>query len=355
MRMSISMRTKRFIVGTLALSLLLAIFPAAALAAGPAATSGNGSGVIVFQTASGGDIYAINAGGTNLRYLTTGMDPALSPDGQWVAFTRWDGTVNGITGSVWVIKIDGSGERQIIGGITQPKSPSWSPDGSQLVINVQHGGTINDTRECFSFTGRNGQARTFCMTRPADPNWHLATVDVATGHYQDQYSDAKSFGPSWDPANPNLVVAQGQRGLTMTDLKQQTYWQLTDQSAGRAPIFSPDGSKVADSFWQAGHWEIHVLNANGSGEVRLTQTPDTWLVDQMLAGNENPQSWNNAAPAWSPDGSQIAFISDRTGSWQIWIMNADGSNQHPLLANGLPDGLTIQYHGVSERVLSWGK
>src|SRR5512136_3072680 len=57
-------------------------------------------GAIVYQTASGGPIYAINADGTNLHYLTTGMDPALSPDGRQVAFVRWDTAQNGALGEV---------------------------------------------------------------------------------------------------------------------------------------------------------------------------------------------------------------------------------------------------------------
>jgi hypothetical protein len=72
------------------------------------------SGTIVFQTTSGGEIYAINADGTNLRYLTSGMDPAISPDGQWVAFTRWESDGPGSLGSVWVINIGGTGARNQI-------------------------------------------------------------------------------------------------------------------------------------------------------------------------------------------------------------------------------------------------
>src|SRR5512133_172985 len=67
-----------------------------------AAPAGKG-GTIVFQSASGGPIYAINADGTNVRHLTDGIDPAISPDGRWVAFTRWDGQSIGVSGSLWVI------------------------------------------------------------------------------------------------------------------------------------------------------------------------------------------------------------------------------------------------------------
>jgi Tol biopolymer transport system component len=59
------------------------------------------------------------------------------------------------------------------------------------------------------------------------------------------------------------------------------------------------------------------------------------------------------SPTWSPDGSQIAFLTDRTGQWEIWVMNADGSNQRSLLPAGTLDGIALQYNGMDERVLSW--
>jgi Tol biopolymer transport system component len=75
-------------------------------------------------------------------------------------------------------------------------------------------------------------------------------------------------------------------------------------------------------------------------------------VEQELNG-ETPHSYNNTAPTWSPDGSQIAFLTDRTGNWEIWVMNADGSNQRPLFPAGLLDSIRLQYSGMDERMLSW--
>ena len=154
-----------------------ASIPVVATPAASAAVTQSQGSVIVFQVSSGGQIYAVNPDGSNLRYLTTGMDPAISPDGQWVAFTRWDGVQSGITGSLWVINVDGSRERQVMSGAHQPKSPTWSADGQKIIISMQNGGTVDDTWMCM-IDGKpvespgpiEGQR---CMPQRANPYWGL--------------------------------------------------------------------------------------------------------------------------------------------------------------------------------------
>lgn len=88
---------------------------------------------------------------------------------------------------------------------------------------------------------------------------------------------------------------------------------------------SPDGARVAFTLaWYPEGWstldgDIYVANIDGSGLQRLTTTPE---LDEQ--------------PAWSPDGRRIAFRSHRTGDWDIWIMNADGSSQTNLMVDQLP-------------------
>jgi TolB protein len=80
------------------------------------------------------------------------------------------------------------------------------------------------------------------------------------------------------------------------------------------PIWSPDGSKIAFTTNRDGNPEIYVMNADGSGARRMTNSP---AID--------------VSPTWSPSGNQLAWVSDRTGSGRIYIMNADGTGQRVLI------------------------
>jgi Tol biopolymer transport system component len=331
-------------------------------------TTGNSqSGTIVFQTEAGGAIYAVNPDGTNLRYLTTGMDPVISPDGQAVAFTRWETSQDGALGNVWLINIDGSGQRVIHEFVYNPRTPVWSADGTQVIIAMQHGGQVGEKRTCGTQrpprgaydlaikTNDKGQI-VFCYTLPPDPKWGLRQINVATGAHQDLSAagDDESMSPAWDPLYGGHVVYDGDYGLMNLDLADQRNWPLTEDFNDHSPVYSPDGTKIALSYRQDDHWEVHVINADGSNRQRLTQTSYAEWVAQQLNGQQ-PFSHNNASPAWSPDGLQIAFVTDRSGAWEIWLMNADGGNQHPLLTADVlaANGIALRYNGVDERMLSW--
>jgi hypothetical protein len=88
-----------------------------------------------------------------------------------------------------------------------------------------------------------------------------------------------------------------------------------------SPAWSPDGSQIAFGSSRDGGWDIYVINADGSGLRRLTT-----------------HGARDDSPAWSPDGSQIAFTSDRDGDFEIHVMNADGSNIRRVTDHPAEDG-----------------
>ena len=86
------------------------------------------------------------------------------------------------------------------------------------------------------------------------------------------------------------------------------------------PAWSPDGTRIAFESARDGNEEIYVMNADGSGLARLTNNP----------------AWDGG-PAWSPDGARIAFSSNRDGVSEIYVMNTDGTNV-ARLTSGPGDG-----------------
>jgi uncharacterized protein YgiM (DUF1202 family) len=318
------------------------------------------SGLLVFQKSSGGDIMRINADGTELQKVSAGIDPVLSPDGTQVAFTRWQGDV----GTLWVANIDGSGERPVLGEMRKAKGPDWSPDGSQIVLNYQQGGQPENQEVCQSpdrgipfgraenirVKTEDGKVVAICYTRLADPHWTLRVIDVTDGNFKDMYGGLYAFRPSWDPQADWRIVSDAGNGLLATDINSADFrQQLTSVIQDGSPAFSPDGRFIAVTTREQNGSNIYRLNANGSGRVQLTQTP-LW---EGIRPDEESRLWNNVAPAWSPDGSRIAFLTDRSGRWEIWVMNADGSDQRPLFSEEINNQLDINYDFVDERVLSW--
>jgi Tol biopolymer transport system component len=97
------------------------------------------------------------------------------------------------------------------------------------------------------------------------------------------------------------------------------------------PSWSPDASRIAFASERDGNPEIYVVNADGGGVTRLTNDPAP-----------------DSQPSWSPDGRRIIFASERLvqARTDIWVMNADGSNQVRLWEAALrpvysPDGRLI--------------
>jgi len=174
----------------------------------------------------------------------------------------------------------------------------------------------------------------------------------ADGKNQDRLIQGSSDYASFSPDGSEIVFSMSEYDgdLFKLSLKDMSIIRLTFDQFGQYPVYSPDGSRIA-FFHQH---SLFVMDSDGAnihaitGLLHPSQTyfdfsPDgskivvdsngeIFMVDlygDTLINMTNHPS-QDKMPVFSPDGSEIAFISDREETDQIFIMNSDGSYQHPI-------------------------
>jgi Tol biopolymer transport system component len=229
---------------------------------------------------------------------------------------------------------------------------------------------------------------------------HTVVVVSLDGIQRQKFSalPADVFAPSLSPDGSSLAfVTAGIAGPQLATISSDgSGFRILDvATAANSPVWSPDGSRIAFVGWpsstsgevQDGNRDIYVVGADGSHLQRLTtsaaddETPE-WSPDgSRLAYASNPTAdefsdqveiWTvpsaggaprrmthndvwDAEPTWSPDGSKIAYYSFADS--HLWVMEADGSGQHPLVATSAgffapqwsPDGSRIVGLGRERR------
>jgi len=241
------------------------------------------------------EIFTIRPDGTGKRQLTmNGQNdffPDWSPDGRAIAYE----SSSSIDVDIWIQ--DQSGERNLTNDPRiANRYPSWSPDGARIAFSRQS---------------------------PLTGDGPIVTVRVdGRGPLRLTSSDGVNTQPAWSPDGDTIVFVSDRSGnhdLWSVNPDGTGLTQITDtpnrQEAN--PDWSPDGTRLAFDVCQSAtfpcagitpNYEIVTSDADGTNLTRLTS----------VAGID-------AHPSWSPDGTQIAFRSDRAGFSHIWRMNADGS------------------------------
>lgn len=247
------------------------------------------TGRIAFITSNEGelDIYVLDDNGQNLRRLTqnTGYNsqPAFSPDGSRIVFVSDRDGDN----EIYIMNSDGTHQKRLTDNPANDYHPSFSPDGKQIVFV-----STRDVR---------GPARPYLMNIDGS---NVREVTLGGARRGGQYPN---FG---GPAG-RLVFSGGV--VFIADNNGAQVRRVTQES-GYGARLSSDGEKIVFARQvEGGDSEIFLVNADGSGETRLTYSEG---IDE--------------APAFSPDGKQIAFYSTYEGGGHIYMMNLDGSNVRRL-------------------------
>ena len=248
-------------------------------------------------------LWVVPSSGGEVRQLTKEGDavqPSWSPGGRRIAF--WGLRHDSGQRDLWTIPADAAGEPVPVEVTSDPAvdwNPVWSPDGRTLFFASERGGSMNLWRVAIDEASGRPRGEPQPVTTPSRMS---GSISLSRDGRQlmfvssDRRSTIQRFG--LDPATGRVVepprpVFQGSRVIYTQDL-------------------SPDGEWIAFSTLGVRE-DLFVVRSDGTGYRQITD-----------------DAFRDRGPKWSPDGARIGFYSDRSGRYETWTIQPDGSGLEQL-------------------------
>lgn len=278
----------------------------------------------------------IKTDGTELTKLTDDMtvvfSPRWSPNGKQIIFSACLEGEGECTGAfdIFLVNDDGSSLVNLTDNQAEDMNPDWSPDGKQIVFNSNRSGNF----EIYSMAvdGTSTKQLTNSTTANTNPQWSPNGLWIAY--------ESKKFLDSGDWYYEICIISSDG---TKT-------WELTK---GVMANWAPDSTSIAFSSSVSSYIEIFMIKPDGAGlknlsnssadEFDFSWSPDSQYIafvtnrdnnaeiykvcvgceDNKQTNITNSLTTNDQHPSFSPDGTQIAFLSEEF----VCVMNADGSQK----------------------------
>jgi TolB protein len=294
-----------------------------------------------------GSLWRQELSGTKAVQLTAGpgydYQPDWSSDRRWVVFARYDHDAI----ELWSLDLEDGQTRKMTSGGAVNVEPRFSPDGKRMAfVSTSYKGHFHIVVGQFDH-GLLSSVRQLTPENVSSlPRYYYSQVD-------------HEISPVWTRDGSEILFVSNRSHLHGTG----GFWKIKVEPGAEAreihyeetnwkarPDFSPDGKRMVYASYLGRNWhQLWVMPAAG-GDVFPISYGD----------------FDNVYPRWSPDGSKIAFISNRNGNTSLWVQTIPGGEQIEVVARErkylkpmgrislrVVDDLTLQ-HPVAARVFVTG-